>query len=1189
MADMRWTENQRDAITARKGSVLVSAAAGSGKTAVLVQRVIETITDSKNPVPIDRMLIVTFTRAAREEMLTRVEKAITQLLRQQPDNAALREQKQRLYNAKINTIDGFCTEFVRQFFYKLDIQQDFRIADEKELTLIKNQAMDNALEYFYNENSKEFLALVDAVCTYRNDNRLRNNIFKLYNFLVTIPFMDSWMNSKLKYYNTDETPVEKSPHIRYILSYISSCLTYCLQLVSGGLDMLEADEILTKANRDKLLDVLKEDSNAIKAILTETQKGNWDSARDLYTSLKWKTFPRFKDETGVKEHIKFIRDNYKAEVKSGCELLFESMEDIKEDTKNLFPLISAFFDCVKKFDEEFKSLKKEKNLLDFSDIENNMIKLLCCETEDGIAYTDTAKEISEMFDCIMVDEFQDINEVQNLIFKAISKDENNLFMVGDVKQSIYGFRQANPEIFISYKEKYNLYNRDKENYPAKIILDKNFRSRECVLNACNFVFDKLMSPEVGGITYNEEELLNCGASYIPNDKACTEVMLIDTSQASEDNDDTKVKIEAKAVASKINDILYKENYMVQDSDGLRPVQPGDIAILLRTSKGMGRKAAIYVEVLNQFGLMAVASEKQSIFDSTEIKILLNFLRIIDNPVQDIPLLSVLMSPIFGFTADDLAEIRANYPKVPLYTAVLKSRSNSVKCDRFLETLSTLRTASVTTSVDKLIGIILEMTGFDSIVMAMNGDTAKNIFLLQKYAREYSDNGYVTLSAFIKFIDNVIEKGMVLDGSVSTDGDILNAVRVMSIHASKGLEFPVCFICDTNTRFNNKDTTEDMVIDAKTGIGIRYKDDFIKYDTIQRKAVALMLKNSLISEELRILYVAMTRAKERLIITSGHKAPDDYLCSIAGKLTEEKLPPYVVSNFRSFSDWIIACGLLHPSGEIWRKKADCKIGIFENGKLIPWNFSIINSDSTETAVEKSTEKEVIEPEPADIEFLENLLTKINCQYNYEPLINLPQKVSASELSHKDNKIFAKVLEAPSFLSEKKATGTDIGTAFHTFMEFCDLNTARKDLNSEIQSLKIAGFLSENQCNLIDREKTNAFINSPLITRVLNSDEYYREFKFTVKIKSSEYNAEISSDFADKEIVMQGAVDLVFIENKKAVIIDYKTDKVKDINSLKEIYQKQLELYKSAIEQSLELPVNEVNIYSLHLNEQLNIPL
>ena len=826
--------------------------------------------------------------------------------------------------------------------------------------------------------------------------------------------------------------------------------------------------------------------------------------------------------------------------------------------------------------------------MDFADIENNMIKLLCQEENGEITITDTAKEISDMFDCIMVDEFQDINQVQNLIFKAISKDENNLFMVGDIKQSIYGFRQANPEIFASYKEKYPLYNKEMDNYPSKIILDKNFRSRDSVLNGCNFVFEKLMSKRVGGITYNEEEKLNCGnTTYPKNENAGVEVMLIDTSLAQEDNDDTKVIIEARKVAEKIHKIIYEEKFMVQDKDGQRLATYGDFAILLRTSKGMGQKASLYVNVLNELGVPAVANEKKSIFDFMEIKILLNFLRIIDNPMQDIPLLSVLFSPVFAFTPDDLAKMRCGDLHSPLYTVLLKNENTNQKCKDFLDLLRNLRTISVTTSVDKLIGIILELTSFNSIIMAYNGTDTANIYLLQKYARDYSESGYVSLSSFINFIDKMQDNGMTLDGSTDSENSMLNAVNVMSIHASKGLEFPICFICDTNTSFNLMDIKEDMVINGDSGIGIRYKNDFLKYDTIHRKAISLMGKNTSISEEIRILYVAMTRAKERLIITSGHNDIYKHLESVSSKIIEENLSPYVVSNFNSFSQWITACALLHPSGQQWRNLADCDIKITPDNSVNDWKLSIIDKDEETEFDEINVEDNVnVAPIKVNYDFLEKVKERINHSYEYEYMTTLPQKVSVSELAHKDDEIFDKVLKKPDFYEGNKVRGTDIGTAFHKFMEFCDLKQAKNDLNSEINRLVSNGFLTKQQSEIIDMNKLKTFIESDLIERAINAENCYREYRFTSKISSKEYDEKCLQDCP---IILQGAVDLLFKEEDGLTLVDYKTDRVKDVNTLNDVYRKQLLLYKNAIEEIFELPLKEMYIYSLHLNDKISIDI
>lgn len=1200
MSSVKWTENQQNAITARSGSVLVSAAAGSGKTAVLVQRVIDTITNKENPISIDRMLIVTFTRAASQEMRNRIDEALNKLLKEDPYNKYLIRQKQLLYNAKISTIDGFCTEFVRQYFYKLNIQKDFRIADEKELVLLRNKALDNALDYFYNENSQDFIKLVNSVCTYRDDKNLRENILKIYSFLVTIPFMNSWIDNALNIYDVQKTPVAKSPYIKNILNNIKESMSFSKSLIENAKALTKKDTYLNEKHLEKFREMFALDTKIVDTILKFAEQGDWDSIYNF--EFKFSRFPTIKNSSDdlIKETVSEIRKSYKGEVDKVYDLVYRDIQDIENETIKLYPIIKALFACVKKYHQEFSVLKRDKNLADFSDIENFMIQLLCKETEKDVEYTETAKEISSMFDCIMVDEFQDINEVQNLIFKALSKDESNLFMVGDVKQSIYGFRQAKPEIFIDYKNKYNPYSKNKENYPAKIILDKNFRSRRGVLEACNFVFENIMSKEVGGIVYNDEEKLFCGADYPPTDTPQMEVDLIDVSNIDKENNETKDIIEAQQTGFRILDMLYKDKITVTVKGETRPANFGDVAILLRTAKGEGRKAITYVNQLNSMGIPATASEKNSFFDIFEIKIMLNLLRVIDNPVQDIPLLSVLMSPMFGFTADDMARIRAEHRSIPIYNGILKDSEKSKKSSDFIDFISKLRKISVTTTVDRLIGIILQLTSFDSVVMAINNNPAQNLSLLQEYARTFGANGYKSLSSFISFIDKIQERGLDLDALESSGNIDTNVVKVMSIHASKGLEFPICFICGTGTAFNTRDTSNDLVLEADGGVGIRYKEDFLKYDSIQRKSAALTLNNSFISEEMRILYVAMTRAKERLIVTTAQEKPYDYLVSISNKITGNKLTPYAVKNCKSMSDWIVACLLLHPSGDDLRKRINCQIKTEADKSLAPWEFNLM-SDNTEIidtkendfeATSHNSDIELNDREDAteiqeDVVFIEQVKNKINFKYKNQALTKFPQKVSASDLAHRDNDIFSKVLRTPDFMTDKAAKGTDRGTAFHSFMEHCDFAKARQDVVSEAKNLVDMGYLSEQQFELLDTEKITDFLHTDLFTRIINSDEYFREYKFTVKIKGEEYDSNIDNSLKEQKIIMQGAVDLAFVEDNQLVIVDYKTDRVKDINVLGDMYSKQLALYKSAMEQCTELKVKEMYIYSFNLNKTLKL--
>ncbi|MCH5304345.1 MAG: UvrD-helicase domain-containing protein, partial [Ruminococcus sp.] len=900
----------------------------------------------------------------------------------------------------------------------------------------------------------------------------------------------------------------------------------------------------------------------------------------------FKRFPTIKgsDEDVYKELIKTTRENYKGEVKKLNSLFYQDVDTIESNTKELYPLIKVFFDTVLKFREEFTVLKNEKNILDFSDVEGLMVNLLCENRDGEIRYTDISEEISDMFDAIMVDEFQDVNDVQDLIFKAVSRDKNNIFVVGDVKQSIYGFRQAKPDIFIGYKDLYNTYDKNLNNYPAKIILDRNFRSRLEITEACNFIFSTLMSKDVGGLEYNDEEKLVCGATYSESSGSNVEFMLINSSNINEEKNETELILEASKVAEKIYKIIFEEKMQIKDGDNTRTVKYGDIAILLRSPKGNTRRAVTFVNTLNQYAIPTVSQEKNNFFDAPEIKVMLNVLRVIDNPVQDIPLLSVLMSPMFSFTADDIASLRADNRRSPIYLAV--KNSSDKKCKDFIAFLDKMRTLSVVTTVDRLIGIILDLTGFDCVAMSSVKFNEKNLYLLEDYARSYAENGYKTLTAFINYIDRVKERGMFLQSVGDVADSSINAVKVMSIHSSKGLEFPVCFICGTSTEFNLRDASYDLVINSESGIGIRVKKDILKFDTVERKALSLMQEAAMISEEMRVLYVALTRAKERLIITATNKEPEKYLQTLESKIPTYPISPFVVKSFKSYSDWLFACVLANPSCDIRTNIEPDYTNYIEGSK--PWNVEIINekiaSNIQRESLGKAKTYEKLEP---DTDFLNKFIDRINFKYKNHPLSTLPQKVSASELSHKDNRIFNKVLRKPSFMTETKADGTEKGTAFHNFMERCNLLKAKENCKFEAEKLKENGYLTSRQIELLDYEKLENFLNSELIERVLNSEKFYREYQFTVRINAEEYNSELSADFKEEKIVMQGAVDLVFVENGGIVIVDYKTDRVKEIDDLGRMYQKQVDLYKSALEETTALPVKEVIIYSLHLNKSLKI--
>ena len=1188
MSDVKWTRAQRNAIEARDGSVLVSAAAGSGKTAVLVERIIEAVCDKDNPVSLDRMLIVTFTRAASAEMRARIEKALTDKLSSDPFNKHLQNQRRLLYSAMISTIDSFCVDFVRRYFFELDIQSDFRIADDGELDILTNKALDTTLEFFYKQSDKAFLDLVSSVCNFKNDENLRKHIKKAYYFLTSIPFPEKWYDMTLNYYDAEKTAFEDTPYYSFISDYIKDSLGYCADINMTALRYVEENENIPEEVAARYKALLADDSQTLINVYNQLESSDWDEIRDLIMSVGFKSMPRVKK--GVcddeKAYITASRDKYKKELKKLSGLLKYSSSEIKAKTQRAYPVMKAFTECVRMFSDELYKLKLEKNILGFADISRLMVELLYDYNGGDPTLTPAAVEIASQFDAVMVDEFQDINEVQDIIFRAVTADRNNLFVVGDVKQSIYQFRQAKPQIFIGYKNKYPLFDSEKADYPSKIILDRNFRSAGGVTEAINFIFETLMMRDTGGIEYNNEEKLVCGASYPESDSPSMELMLISSEDLNPEKNETELSLEAVRVAEKIYSLVYEEKMQIPDGDSTRDIEYGDIAILTRSPKGMARRAVTFVETLNRYGIPTISDEKNSFFDANEIKVILNILRVIDNPLQDIPVLSAAMSSVFGFTADDMAEIRSEYRAVPIYSAIKKSADKNPLCRGFIDFIEKTRRLAVTTTVDRLINIIIESTGFEAITTAVNREPAKNLRLLRDYARSFASNGYKTLSSFINYIDRLKENETELNSGTDAVDETMSAVHIKSIHKSKGLEYPVCFICCTSTEFNLDDTKQDFIVDADFGAGMRYKENFVKYDSIQRKALSMRLRDNSVFEEIRVLYVALTRAKQRIIVTCVKENPEDYLMNLESKIPAYPISPYVIKNVRSFSDWLFMCALKNPACDIPR--VNIKPDIFGCDKdAREWKFSIIRGEYARLSNKKVKARSTAPRGKSDESYLAKLKSKIDFEYKNKPLEALPQKVSASQLSHLDNGIFSKILRKPDFMREEKSDGAERGTAFHAFMERCDLSLAVDNSRAEAERLSEKGFITERQKELLDYDKIDSFLRSDLIRRAVNSERLYREYTFTVEINASDYDSNIQPEFAGNKLVMQGAVDLIFIENNRAVIVDYKTDRVGEAIKLRDMYRRQLELYRNAVTEIMGIDVSETLIYSIYKNEVVDV--
>ncbi len=1177
-----WTDNQKLAIEARGGSLLVSAAAGSGKTAVLVERVIRMVTDSQNPIPIDRLLIVTYTRAAAAELKERIQKTLLSLISSNPDNPWYRRQLVHLPSAHISTVDSFCGDLVREFFQKLPISGDYRIADNGELTLLKQEAMSLTLDKFYSQRDIRFINLVEAFASSRDDSRLQSNILRLYEFLRSHPFGEKWLSEKLSYYQNCSS-VSKSVWGEIILDYTASAVDYSIDLTESSLRLLsEEPELYSKAS-----ELFIGDLAFFKKLKDLLQNSEWNTVSSfVHTFTTGRLNARGFTDHPIKLRVSANRDIVKGTVKTIQRLFLQTEEEIISDISSQCSIVEEMFECLRTFGEFYSNLKLQRNVADFSDVEHYALELLVTlDGEGNVKATEVADIVSSRFDAVMVDEYQDANEVQDLIFNSVSHSGSNLFVVGDVKQSIYGFRQAMPEIFLSRKNSLSLYNKDEDNYPAKVILERNFRSREEVTDFINFTFKALMSEQTGDLEYNEEELLVPQAPYKKAQTPCNELHLLDLDEIGDI--DASVA-EARHIASIVLK-MCKSTY-IKDGEEERLTQFGDVAVLMRN---MSRYADIYVNELRRCGVPAYCETSTGFFTLFEIKLAVNFLRVIDNPIQDIPLLSVMMSPIYGFTPDDMALIRCDNRKNSLYMAVKAyADAGSEKAQRFISDTEYLRNLSLTMPSDLFIGALFEYTGLLSTSSVTGGELAvNNLRLLMEYASNFEKGASKGISAFVSYLDRLERNGTDLPAAAVSNPEGQNAVRIMTIHGSKGLEFPVCIIANTARQFTS-DAKENVLLHSKLGFASKRRDDTLmcSYNTLPREAVSLEIKRSEKSEELRVLYVAMTRAKEHLIMLASKKKLSSYVSKLSsGLVAGQKLPPFVVRDCTYLSDWLVMCALMHPNGTTLRDFA----GMEEPESFAcedTHNFTVKIIDSLSFNFSNKTTEVQVSPDfesvPSDIKGI--IASRFNYVYPYKELSTLPQKVTASELAHKDTaKHFDRILATPAFMSDSPLTPAQKGTAMHTFLQYCDFKRARLDVKAEADRLCVIGRLTPLQAESLDVPRLEAFIHSDVISLALDSGEYYREYRFTVNIPAGMVDETIPETMSSAAVILQGSVDLAIMCEDGIIVVDYKTDRVKTLDALAQMYVKQLRLYKFAIEETTGKKVKHCLIYSLYLSESKEV--
>ncbi len=1177
-----WTTDQRHAIECRKGSVLVSAAAGSGKTAVLVERVIRRLTDKDNPCSAEDLLIVTFTRAATAQMREKIGAAILKRLSEDPTDRHLRRQYMLLPFAKICTIDSFCNDLVRENFHALGISPDYSLLDNETAVIMKNDVCEAMLERAYEEDlDGRFSELSDMMSSGSSDEDFAKLIIKMYDISTAYPFPDLWLDSLIEEYSQPD--INKSCWGGIIKKYVCDMLDYCVSSSRDMMTAMESDPIVADAYGA----AVQSDIN-MYAELREKVNRDWDEALEAFNTVKYMGLGRVPKgyESETKNAVMTARKKLKDLLKKVPNIMCVSSGEHAEDVRLMRGPVTKLIELVKQFGREYSAEKDKMNSADFSDILHRALNLLAVsDGSGGYIKTDLARELSSHYVEILVDEYQDINEAQDMIFRAISADENNLFTVGDVKQSIYRFRQAMPEIFL--RRRSTTHSFESGEYPLGITLGSNFRSRVGVTSCVNYIFRQLMSTEAGELEYDDSEALNAAAKYPERDTPDCELHVV----TDKGNRADTLEAQARYVAKYIERTVREGKMLVTKGGALRPASYGDFCILLRTAKNV---SSVYANALSERGIPVFSPETGGFFEAAEISFILSLLRVLDNPVQDIPLAAVMLSPLFGFSAGELADIRASAKErleagetEPLYRSVAASvDEGSKKAAAFLKKIESLRRLSLTLSAGELVRRVCEETGFDAIVGAMpDGERRRlNVGLLCDYAEKYEAAGNLGLSGFIRFIDKVARTSGDL-ATAARPSENADIVRIMTVHQSKGLEFPICILADMQHAFNERDNTESVLISSSAGLGMkrRTEDGISVYDTASRRAAVITSERMGRSEEMRVLYVALTRAKENLIMVTSVPNPEKGLAKVAVECgIGERANPFAVLRMNNFSDLVLTALMRHPAADELRKLSGIDVPIFLSEKD-RFRLKVVVSDSESFMTESANEQKIA----AKPVFFNEVQARLDYSDPRSVLSSVPAKRAASDGSERgiNREYFAS--SRPAFMSSGGLTPAQRGTATHKFMQFSDYSAARAGIESELARLVDGGFLSEDEGKAVNIGAAKRFFMSSLAERIFASDNVMREKKFAALFPAKFFYPELTGEAAEEKIVVQGIADCVFVEDGELVIVDYKTDTGVDAEALLDRYSAQLGIYREALSQALGMPVKETLLYSFFMNSTVKV--
>lgn len=1157
MSEVNWTPEQQQAIAIRHTDTLVSAAAGSGKTAVLVERVIQMITDPETPVDVDRLLVVTFTNAAAKQMKQKIGAAIVSEIEKNPKNDGLRRQLALLGNAEIATMHSFCLNLIKRNFQKTELPYEFKLADPAEAEMLKYDALEEAMGVMYEEKGEVLAELVEWYGG-RDDRPLMTLILNLYEFLRSIPFYRNWLRNAVKF---SELPLSEQPCGRFLISYAVSQIEKGILITEHSMNrlkMLDGAQGLTP-----YLTTFEKDWKLLNRFKEQISQSGWDEMVSLMeTELKFDTLARMEKggNAELAEQFKKSRDLVKKTVTDLKKGIFnQSEEACMKDVGKTLDVITSLSELILRFEDCYSKKKQKRSLADFGDLEHICISILTEWDAEGVMRpSPVALQLQKQYEEVLIDEYQDTNDVQELIF-SLTSGRGKRFMVGDIKQSIYSFRNSKPALFL---EKYLNYSKEDGGLDRRLLLSKNFRSNRSVLACCNFVFSRLMCKECGGLDYTPDEALYFGEGY-PEEQTETELYVLERKETEED--ETYYQREAEICVRKICRMV-SDGTLIYDAKTkeMRPCHYGDFMILLRSLKG---RTEYYTELMNRYQIPYELGKGTSFFESFEVKLAVSLLQVIDNPRQDIPLLAVLRSPVFGFDDDFLTRLRLLDRKNDYYDCLLLS--DDVRVTEFLGTLQRWRTLAEHTRVRKLIELLYEETGILAYYSQKpDGEIRKNrLLLLAKWAGNFEGSSYRGLFHFVTYLQRQMEqteKGVDMS-DVSTRE---HAVSIMSTHKSKGLEANIVLICDCGKHFNFQDLNQNRLLaDEQLGFGSDCveTEKHILFETVLKKAIKEKKKQEIIAEELRLLYVAMTRAKQKLILIGSETGLDTVVNGIQSRLCGHGFERVIAPGGKSWLEWLLAAFSYHPEGKQLRD-----YGLFFDPNP-GFSFQLHWKETLDEPVDVLNQAKEDSIQPIDD------ISALSYEYPHKALSKIPAKLSVSEIKRRYESelqeegwtFYPKEIaetplpKRPSFLQQEELTPAQRGTAYHHVLQYLDLRSLNSEeaTKNQLEQCLEKGLIHERDLEEVDLSLLMQFAKTTLYDLICSADHLEREKRFLLAFPA----CELFEDAGEEQMVVQGMIDCLVEKDGEFYLIDYKTDSDTNFERAKRRYGMQLYFYSRAVEQ------------------------